>query len=306
MSDEKKLGFQEVFVEGTLTKKKFNAPSESHVCGNCCTEYKGYYCPNCGQKYNVERLSFASIFNHAIEGITGFTPNLPRTLIDLFYRPGYLVRDYILQKRRDYSNPFSTVLILAAAFMLCTRYVYHTDLTQASMAYGDALYSTAMSERLVADSEGIVSQQVAEQQQLTIEMMDIIYDNYGIFLLGTLIIMVFPMWLAFRSKKGGWLQLNLCECATASAFYTCLTLEISILAGWLMNSSDGFILYSIVSYGVSIPLLVVMLCQLYQMPVGQFIWRFILYLFLCFFSFLVFGATVGVGFMIYTMANGQI
>jgi len=243
---------QKIVVEGALTKKKFHAPQEQHVCGNCGTEYKGYYCPNCGQKYNVERLTFTSIFKHTVEGITGFTPNLPRTLIDLFYRPGYLVSDYIQQKRRDYSNPFSTVLVLATSFILLNKYVYRSNLTEASLAYSEKLL-----DRQTGSDE--ISSAMQAQIAAQTEMMNSIFDNYGIFLLSTLLVIVFPMWIAFRSKRPGAVRLNFCECATASAYYSCLTLEISMIFGWLLRSPETFGLYTLISYAIALPLLALML-----------------------------------------------
>jgi len=281
----------DIFVEGSLTQKKFNEPLTDRVCGNCGTAYKGYYCPVCGQKYNVSRLSFSNVINHAIENVVGFTPNLPRTLLDLLYRPGYLVKDYLLQKRCDYSNPYSTVLLLAAVYTLLSEYVFHIDLCQSTLDLGKGLYQDNGAEAT---------------QEMTAKMMSVIYGNYGIFLLTTAFITMFPIWLSFRGLGKDQLQLNLCESLTVSTYYTCISMLVALALEWMLVSPGSLNVYLVLSNGLTIPLFVLMLRQLFPVGWGSFIGRLLLFFVLsviCYIFFSLFWGIVGLIYMLPSMIN---
>ena len=46
-----------------------------------------------------------------------------RTLIELLYRPGYMIGDYIAGKRIHYFRPFQTLFVLAAVYIMCVQLV---------------------------------------------------------------------------------------------------------------------------------------------------------------------------------------
>jgi len=282
---------REIFVEGSLTQKKFSEPLSDHVCSNCGTAYKGYYCPMCGQKFNVSRLSFSNIFKHAIENIVGFTPNLPRTLLDLLYRPGYLVKDYLQQKRCNYSNPFSTVLLLATIYTVLSEYVYHIDLAQSTLEFGKDLYQ--------GEAEAMT-------QELTAKMMTIIYGNYGIFLLTTSLIAMFPIWLSFRGLGKDQLHLNLCESLTVSTYFTCISMLVALVFEWMLLEPGSITFYTVLTNGITLPLFVLMLRQLFPVGWGTFLFRLLLFFVLsviCYIFFSLFWGIIGLICMLSSMIN---
>jgi hypothetical protein len=95
------------------------------TCKNCQEQVSLNYCPNCGQKGNVSRITLMGLLNeipHAIFHIDrGFLFNFSQ----LFRRPGQAIRDYLSGKRKFYFHPASYLLI---ALVLNYLIVKMTDL----------------------------------------------------------------------------------------------------------------------------------------------------------------------------------
>ena len=82
-------------------------------CCNCGHEYIGRGCPQCGQVGTWERFSWRQAFLNLLD-IWGLG-NRPmhRTLRELFWRPGYMIRDYLLGHRQFYFPPFKLLAVIA-------------------------------------------------------------------------------------------------------------------------------------------------------------------------------------------------
>lgn len=88
---------------------------KQHRCSNCYTKFDSDYCPNCGQKHNVGRMTWASIWQGIMDLWGLGTRSLPYTLWQLIWRPGYLIGDYI-SGRRQMSFPPIKMLVFVALF----------------------------------------------------------------------------------------------------------------------------------------------------------------------------------------------
>lgn len=104
-------------------KKTPEMNSESYVCQNCGTSYIGNYCSRCGQSHNTPRYRIGNAFRNIVGGFTNIDSGFGRTLIELLYRPGYMMRDFIGGKRVHYFRPFQTLFILAALYIMCVQLV---------------------------------------------------------------------------------------------------------------------------------------------------------------------------------------
>lgn len=82
-----------------------------HVCINCGEAFTGRFCPQCGQAGYWSRFSWRQAFLNLLD-IWGLG-NRPifRTLRDLFWRPGYMVKDYLNGHRQHYFPPFKLLAI---------------------------------------------------------------------------------------------------------------------------------------------------------------------------------------------------
>ena len=98
------------------TAKETAAPTlKQHRCANCYTLFDSENCPNCGQKHNVGRITWASIWQGIMDLWGLGTSSLPYTLWQLIWRPGYLIGDYI-SGRRQMSFPPVKMLVFVALF----------------------------------------------------------------------------------------------------------------------------------------------------------------------------------------------
>lgn len=96
---------------------------ESNICLNCYTVYTGSYCNRCGQSRNTPRYRFSNAFRNILGGFTNIDNGFGRTLLDLLYRPGYMIRDFIAGKRILYFRPFQTLFVLAALYIMAVQLV---------------------------------------------------------------------------------------------------------------------------------------------------------------------------------------
>ncbi len=83
-------------------------------CSNCSTVYTGRVCPQCGQAGVWTRFTWRQAILNLLD-IWGLG-NRPmfRTLRDLFWRPGYMARDYLQGQRQYYFPPFKLLAISVA------------------------------------------------------------------------------------------------------------------------------------------------------------------------------------------------
>lgn len=93
----------------------------AHVCINCGEEFTGRFCPQCGQAGYWNRFTWRQAFLNLLD-IWGLG-NRPifRTIRDLFWRPGYMIRDYLNGHRQNYFQPFK---LLAVTLVLLISVIY--------------------------------------------------------------------------------------------------------------------------------------------------------------------------------------
>ncbi len=96
---------------------------ESHVCKHCGAEFTGGFCPKCSMPARWQRFNWRLLFLNFID-LWGFgTRSMFRTIRDLFWRPGYMIRDYLSGHQLSYFPPFKmlavwTVLLLFMMWLI--------------------------------------------------------------------------------------------------------------------------------------------------------------------------------------------
>ena len=104
-------------------KKIPPACNETYTCLNCGTTYTGNYCNRCGQSRNTPRYRLSNALRNIAGGFFNIDNGFGRTLLELLYRPGYMIRDFISGKRVEYFRPFQTLFILAALYIMAVQLV---------------------------------------------------------------------------------------------------------------------------------------------------------------------------------------
>jgi hypothetical protein len=90
------------------------APSQ---CANCGAPLADRYCGRCGQDSHVS-LSFGHFLHEFVEGMFHVDSTFWRTLRVLVTRPGLLTEQYLGGKRRSYSPPFRTYLVISIVYFV--------------------------------------------------------------------------------------------------------------------------------------------------------------------------------------------
>lgn len=88
------------------------------VCKNCGNTFQGNYCPHCGQNRHTPRFTIRNAFQNILSRFFNIDHGFSRNLIELLYRPGYMIRDYLKGKRVHYYKPFQTLFVLAALYIM--------------------------------------------------------------------------------------------------------------------------------------------------------------------------------------------
>lgn len=91
---------------------------ETVTCKHCGTVYKGNYCPRCGQSRVVSGMNKRGFVNAFREAYPQLATTFFRTILELLYRPGYMIRDYFRGHRVIYSGPFKTFIVIASVYVL--------------------------------------------------------------------------------------------------------------------------------------------------------------------------------------------
>ncbi len=112
------------------------------TCLNCGKVFTGNYCPNCGQKAEVERLSATVLLKETVHFFSHFEKGLLHTAWNFIVRPGKASIDFLIGKRKQFQKPVSYFLILTGLYIILhnfiiQRYHYHYSLSGKSMAVLD-------------------------------------------------------------------------------------------------------------------------------------------------------------------------
>jgi len=87
-------------------------------CLNCGTIVQGKYCQNCGQANVEPKESFWHMLSHFFNDITHFDGSFFTTAKDLFFKPGFLSKEYMKGRRVRYLHPIRLYVFTSAIFFL--------------------------------------------------------------------------------------------------------------------------------------------------------------------------------------------
>jgi hypothetical protein len=96
------------------------------ICINCENEHNHKFCPECGEKVDVPKITFSSIFSEGLSRITNMDKGLLFNLKNLLLDPKRIVNDYINGKRKNIFNPISFLLICITFYLIGESFL-HVD-----------------------------------------------------------------------------------------------------------------------------------------------------------------------------------
>ncbi|HAS41468.1 MAG TPA: hypothetical protein DCS93_13380 [Microscillaceae bacterium] len=88
------------------------------VCINCKYEHDSNFCPNCGERSEVPRITFKSIFSNGLSTITNMNKGFLFNVKHLCLNPNGIVNDFLKGKRKSIFNPMSFLIIALTVYLI--------------------------------------------------------------------------------------------------------------------------------------------------------------------------------------------
>lgn len=185
--------------------------TEIHSCLNCGTEFHGHYCPNCGQSVGVKRLKI----RHGIEDLFGIFTNFDsgflHTCIELVYRPGYMMLDYLDGRRKEYIKPIQLLFLLATIYIFLHYILYGSDI-----------------EDMNVKNFVIEDKEINTVVDYIKKAFEYVFSNKALTYLTIVLLHVLPVRLCFYFTKVG-KRLNISEIFFVMVYVGCQMLMIDIV-----------------------------------------------------------------------------
>lgn len=165
---------------------------EAGKCENCDYEFRGHFCPNCGQEVTEFNRPFGFVLYDFVGNFFAFDTRFFQSFKYLLFRPGFLTTEFFQGKRVRHSPPFRIFVFLSFVLFILLQSLSERGLestpdltvnssgTQAKIAPGLVLKSeitsqTDSSEILNADSLamfplGVIDSIQANDDDLNIDL----------------------------------------------------------------------------------------------------------------------------------------
>ena len=284
-----------------------------HICLNCGDGYTGNFCNRCGQTSRTGRYHFRQMIRNVIGGFTNIDSGFGRTIVELLYRPGYLIRDFIGGKRVVYFRPFQALFVLASLYIIfaqligpdplqkkpigeeLTRQEYRMDQKEISSLQKENKAVGSDSREMIAERHTgrraffykqmrFVTEQKNRLKSLPFFsriwslLMEWFQGNKAVRIISILPILAVSTKAAFRQKGAG--AYNLTEHIIAQAYIACQLLLLNVLAlPFYSDARVGSL------YGLPALLLFLLFCwdykQLFLCSWWRSFWRTILVVVYC-------------------------
>lgn len=128
------------------------------ICKHCGTEYRGNYCPRCGQEHTAGSYRNKKIRKTFREAYPMLSTIFLRTIIELITRSGYMIRDYLRGHQVIYMGPVTTLIVAISCVTICAH-IYkefeQSDAQHQEVAQAQANYSSGKTEKEIYKKWGL-------------------------------------------------------------------------------------------------------------------------------------------------------
>jgi len=101
-------------------------------CENCNHEFKGHFCPNCGQEVAEFNRPFGFVLYDFAGNFFAFDTRFFRTFWYLLSKPGFLTTEFFKGRRVRYSPPFRLFVFLSFALFLLLQVLTEKSLNKSA------------------------------------------------------------------------------------------------------------------------------------------------------------------------------
>lgn len=119
---------------------------------NCGDPTPGEYCPTCGQRKVDVQVSVRTMIMDVLEDQFILDRRLPRTLVALLFKPGFLTVEHVNGRIVRYIHPFRLYLVTSILFFLLLSFLSLRLVRQAIVEPVDALAAVDTTDTAAVDS----------------------------------------------------------------------------------------------------------------------------------------------------------
>jgi hypothetical protein len=98
-------------------------PQPRAWCRNCDTGLHGDFCSTCGQRNSEYSVSLGVLAKEFADEYLSLDSRLFRTVLNLFFRPGFLTRQFLIGRRARYVRPLRLYIVASLVFFLVIPFV---------------------------------------------------------------------------------------------------------------------------------------------------------------------------------------
>lgn len=125
-------------MEKDIIKAEDPTPVKTIKCLNCGTEFKGNFCPECGQRADTGRFTIRAMFDNIIRTLFSIDGGVWVTIKSLFTRPGDMMTDILDGKRKKYFSPFPMLLFALSLYIIIFTFTgSQKDISDALLAVNE-------------------------------------------------------------------------------------------------------------------------------------------------------------------------
>lgn len=151
------------------------------TCKNCAHEYKGKFCPKCGQKAKTGRITIRQVLNEMRQHFIHFDQGFLYTIRELIVRPGHTIREYIEGKRVNHIKPVKFMFWATAINLLILHFV-------------------GLDQQIIDKVTEQQKNQSAKINMMSQKLSGFIFDHPSILLLSMIPAIALCSWLLFRRR----------------------------------------------------------------------------------------------------------
>lgn len=87
------------------------------ACVNCKIDFEGAFCPTCGEKKDIDRITFGSLISSIFSGFVNMDKGFLFNIKNLTLHPQKTILQYVQGKRRYILNPISYAIVTISLYL---------------------------------------------------------------------------------------------------------------------------------------------------------------------------------------------
>jgi hypothetical protein len=113
---------------------------ETGKCLNCGYEFRGHFCPDCGQEVAEFNRPFGFVIYDFMGNFFAFDTRFFNTFKYLLFYPGFLTKEFFKGKRTSYSPPFRIFVFLSFVLFVLLSFLTNKGLEK-DLEINETVYS---------------------------------------------------------------------------------------------------------------------------------------------------------------------